>query len=134
MCPSSMKLRNPISKHESEQTGRSNVMVGIARTVQLTRTNDFLGVLYALSQIRKGDNSHQTSEEVPQDTFGTTVFSVGPASTLISRNFSLSLSSQFDSVLSRPFSALIFIFAHLICYTPTKFSEITFSATEINTM
>eukprot|EP00956_Cyclotella_meneghiniana_P002706 scaffold3196_cov81-Cyclotella_meneghiniana.AAC.4 len=49
-----MKLRNPISKHESEQTGRSNVMVGIARTVQLTRTNDFLGVLYALSQIRKG--------------------------------------------------------------------------------
>jgi hypothetical protein len=53
MCPSSMKLRNPISKHERETTGRTNVMVGIARTVQLTRTNDFLGVLYALSQARQ---------------------------------------------------------------------------------
>jgi len=42
MCPSTMKLRNPVPKHVSKSTDRSNVMVGIARTVQITRTNDFL--------------------------------------------------------------------------------------------
>ena len=53
MCTEKMKLRNPIPKHEIEITGKSNTMVGIARTVQLTRANDFLGVLYALSQTKQ---------------------------------------------------------------------------------
>mmetsp|Transcript_1404 Transcript_1404/g.2710 ORF Transcript_1404/g.2710 Transcript_1404/m.2710 type:complete len:357 (+) Transcript_1404:70-1140(+) len=48
MCPQTMKLRN----HSRED---SSVMVGIARTVQLSRPNDFLAVLYALSKARAGD-------------------------------------------------------------------------------
>lgn len=53
MCPSSMKIRNPIPRHEIDRKGKSNVMVGVARTCQLTRTNDFLGVLYALSKTKQ---------------------------------------------------------------------------------
>ncbi|KAL7462790.1 hypothetical protein ACHAXS_003169 [Conticribra weissflogii] len=48
MCPQTMKLRN----HSREY---SNVMAGIARTVQLSRPNDFLAVLYALSKVTAGD-------------------------------------------------------------------------------
>ncbi|KAL3787968.1 hypothetical protein HJC23_002893 [Cyclotella cryptica] len=59
MCPSSMKLRNPIPKCYANMSvrdgGKSNVMVGIARTVQLTRPNDFLAVLYGLSQTSRHD-------------------------------------------------------------------------------
>ncbi|KAL7508577.1 hypothetical protein ACHAXN_005648 [Cyclotella atomus] len=55
MCPSSMTLRNPLPKHEIQSKGKSNIMVGIARTCQLTRTNDFLGVLYALSRTKPKD-------------------------------------------------------------------------------
>jgi len=54
MCPTSMKLRNPAPRYHTKMSesnvGKSNVMVGIARTVQLTRPNDFLAVLYALSE------------------------------------------------------------------------------------
>ncbi|KAL7541929.1 hypothetical protein ACHAXR_011361 [Thalassiosira sp. AJA248-18] len=48
MCPNTMKLR---------QTGttKRTKMIGVARTVQLTRPNDFLAVLHALTEIRSGD-------------------------------------------------------------------------------
>ena len=54
MCPTLMKQRNPAPRYHTKMresnVGKSNVMVGIARTVQLTRPNDFLAVLYALSE------------------------------------------------------------------------------------
>ena len=45
MCPNSLKLR-------SKDTPK---MIGVARTVQLTRPNDFLAVLEALAEIGNGD-------------------------------------------------------------------------------
>jgi hypothetical protein len=59
MCTTSMKLRNPIQRYQINDNdgslARTNVMVGIGRTVQLTRPNDFLGVLYGLSETRSRD-------------------------------------------------------------------------------
>lgn len=46
MCPD-MKLRS--TSHNRQ------VMIGVARTVQLTRPNDFLAVLHALSLVQAGD-------------------------------------------------------------------------------
>ena len=45
MCPLTMSLRN----------SKPNIMVGVVRTVQLARPNDFLPVLYALTECRSGD-------------------------------------------------------------------------------
>jgi|EP00970_Alexandrium_tamarense_P000104 regulator of RNase E activity RraA len=50
MCPNTMKLRNPSSSNDT-----TNVMVGVARTVQLNKPNDFLGVLDALTKLRSND-------------------------------------------------------------------------------
>jgi len=45
MCPNAMKLRSE----------RRTKMIGVARTVQLARPNDFLAVLSALAEVRPGD-------------------------------------------------------------------------------
>lgn len=51
MCTNTMKLR---SRPSSDDAKRAK-MIGIARTVQLTRPNDFLGVLRALGNVHAGD-------------------------------------------------------------------------------
>lgn len=48
MCPNTMKLR-------SNNANKSKKMIGVARTVQLARPNDFLAVLHALTEVRAGD-------------------------------------------------------------------------------
>lgn len=47
VCPKTMKRRNA-APHAAK-------MIGVARTVRLTRPNDFLAVLHALSEVRSGD-------------------------------------------------------------------------------
>jgi len=51
MCPNTMKLRNTINKNK--EGGLK--MIGIARTLQMNRPNDFLSVLQALDDINSGD-------------------------------------------------------------------------------
>jgi len=50
-CPNTMKLRNTINKNK--EGGLK--MIGIARTLQMNRPNDFLSVLQALDDINSGD-------------------------------------------------------------------------------
>ena len=51
MCPNTMKLRNTTNNNK----GGGLKMVGIARTLQMNRPNDFLSVLQALDDINSGD-------------------------------------------------------------------------------
>lgn len=58
MCPNTMKLRSaPRVRRSSDDTkGKgTNNMIGVARTVQLTRPNDFLAILEGLAKVRHGD-------------------------------------------------------------------------------
>jgi len=56
MCPSTMKLRNARTHTETPSDNKRGAnMLGIARTVQLTRPNDFLAVLAALAEVHFGD-------------------------------------------------------------------------------
>jgi len=51
MCPNTMKLRSKATAENAVKTK----MIGVARTVQLTRPNDFLAVLAALAEVSIGD-------------------------------------------------------------------------------
>ena len=51
MCPNTMKLRSTINNNKDGGLK----MIGIARTLQMNRPNDFLSVLHALDDINSGD-------------------------------------------------------------------------------
>lgn len=51
MCPNTMKLRNALL----DNTEKTTTLVGVARTVQMSRPNDFLSVLEALTEVKYGD-------------------------------------------------------------------------------
>lgn len=56
MCPNTMKLRSTTNpRADTSGNRRENNMIGVARTVQLTRPNDFLAVLDALAEVGSGD-------------------------------------------------------------------------------
>jgi 4-hydroxy-4-methyl-2-oxoglutarate aldolase len=53
MCPNTMRLRSP-PEHLEDNTKRTK-MIGVVRTLQLSRPNDFLAVMHALTEIQSGD-------------------------------------------------------------------------------
>lgn len=75
MCPNTMKLRSTPTQASDNNTKKTKAMIGVARTVQLTRPNDFLAVLHALTEIHSGDvlviNTSGSSRAVAGGLFST---------------------------------------------------------------